>query len=366
VIVDVRLVNVSKVFGPSRAVDSLSLDVEKGSFLSLLGPSGCGKTTLLRMIAGFLQPTTGQIFIRGRSMTGVPPFLRNIGVVFQNYALFPHLDVFENVAFGLRLRKMARQLIKDAVSDVLRLVRLDGIEGIERRMPHELSGGQQQRVAIARALVIRPEVLLLDEPFGALDKKLREQMQLDLRALQRTVGITTVFVTHDQEEVLILSDRVALMRAGRIEHLGLPSEIYERPRTRFVADFMGRSNFFRGRVLDAGSKTILHTEDGLEITVPNGMKVGEAEILIRPERIAISCTSPANDAEIRFNGIVANLIYLGNHVKYEVRVGGRIIEVFEQNIGRQAKGPFQPGAKVVLSWRKMDAICPGSYPEDAQ
>ncbi|MBI2371816.1 MAG: ABC transporter ATP-binding protein [Deltaproteobacteria bacterium] len=356
---DVRLAEVSKWFGGVRAVDALSLEVAQGEFLSLLGPSGCGKTTVLRLIAGFLDPTAGEIFIRGRSMARVPPFRRSIGMVFQNYSLFPHLNVYDNVAFGLRIRKIGHRTLHEAVTEALKLVRLEGIEAVERRFPHELSGGQQQRVALARALVIRPEVLLLDEPFGALDKKLREQMQLELKGLQREIGITTIFVTHDQEEALILSDRVAVMRAGRIEHLGPPAEIYERPRTRFAADFIGRSNSFQGRVVrDAGPGALLHTDEGLAIKVPEELPEGPAEVLLRPEQIAISATAPTSGADTVVAGTVADVMYLGTHVKYDVRIGTKLVEVFEQNVGGGPKGRYAPGDRVVLSWRSADLLCP--------
>jgi len=240
----VELRGCTRDYGAVRAVDALDLAVHEGEFLALLGPSGCGKTTTLNLIAGFVEPTAGRILIDGEDVTGRPPHLRALGVVFQSYALFPHLSVRENVAFGLRERRVTAAEIERRVAEALELVRLDA-RG--RQRPAELSGGMQQRVALARALVYRPRVLLLDEPLAALDKKLREEMRDELRAIQRSVGITTIFVTHDQAEALGLSDRIAVMSRGRIEQLGTPREIYERPVTRFVADFIGASSMLRGR-----------------------------------------------------------------------------------------------------------------------
>src|SRR5712691_3393575 len=244
-IYDVELLGISKVFGITPAVRDLALRVERGLFFSLLGPSGCGKTTTLRLIAGFEQPTTGRVMIRGVDMVGLPPYRRDVNTVFQNYALFPHMSVADNIAYGLRQRHVSRSEVRRRVQEALEMVRLVGVEA---RKPSELSGGQQQRVALARALVNRPTVLLLDEPLSALDLKLRKEMQVELKTLQRTVGITFIYVTHDQEEALTLSNRIAVMNAGRLEQEGTPSEVYERPQTRFVADFIGLTNFITGRV----------------------------------------------------------------------------------------------------------------------
>ncbi|HYI85668.1 MAG TPA: ABC transporter ATP-binding protein, partial [Burkholderiales bacterium] len=243
-----RLAGIEKRYGATVAVAGVDLEVRDGEFLTLLGPSGCGKTTTLGLIAGFFPPSAGEIFLRGRPVAGLPPFKRDIGVVFQDYALFPHMTAGENVAFGLRMRGLRKEEMERRVSEALGLVQLGGLA--ERR-PLELSGGQRQRVALARALVIRPAVLLLDEPLSNLDLKLREEMRVEIAGLQRRLGITTVFVTHDQGEALVMSDRVAVMNAGRIEQLGTPADVYERPATRFVAQFIGRMNFFR-----AGGKTI--------------------------------------------------------------------------------------------------------------
>src|SRR5271156_4774080 len=248
----VRLSELTKLYGATRAVDRLSLSIAPGNMVALLGPSGCGKTTTLRMIAGLIEPNAGDIFIDDRRITRVPVHRRNIGMLFQNYALFPHMTVAENVAFGLEARRLPRAETASRVAGALQLVQLDGYAD---RMPAQLSGGQQQRVALARCLVVEPALLLLDEPLGALDKSLRESMQVELRALQRRLGITTIMVTHDQEEALTLADQVAIMRNGQLEQLGSPTEVYQQPVSRFVAGFIGVSNFFRGRVERTGYVT---------------------------------------------------------------------------------------------------------------
>jgi spermidine/putrescine transport system ATP-binding protein len=243
--IDVELQGVRKSFREVVAVDGVSLRIERGEFFSLLGPSGCGKTTTLRMIAGFEHPTEGEVLIQGRAMGETPPFARNVNTVFQHYALFPHMTVAENVGFGLKMKGRKRSEIETRMSEALELVRLSGYE---QRRPRQLSGGQQQRVALARALINHPAVLLLDEPLGALDLKLRKEMQTELKRLQKSVGITFIYVTHDQEEALTMSDRIAVMNGGQVEQVGLPEEIYERPQSRFVADFIGETNFIEGLV----------------------------------------------------------------------------------------------------------------------
>ena len=269
--VEIRLIDLQKRFGTVRAVDGVSLDVRQGEFFSLLGPSGCGKTTTLRMIGGFELPTGGRILLRDRDITDDPPDKRPVNMVFQHYALFPHLDVGDNIAFGLRRRHVGRADIVRRVGEALTLVRLDGYE---RRKPSHLSGGQQQRIALARALVNRPTVLLLDEPLGALDLKLRRQLQLELKRIQTEVGITFVYVTHDQEEALTMSDRIAVMHAGRIEQLGTPEELYERPATRFVADFIGTTNLLHGTV-ETADAVRLHSGE-LARVAPIGLAIGTA------------------------------------------------------------------------------------------
>ena len=309
-------------YGAVRAVDALDLTVSEGEFLALLGPSGCGKTTTLNLIAGFLPPTAGRILIDGEDVTDRPAHLRGLGVVFQSYALFPHLSVRDNVAFGLRERRVPAPEIERRVGDALELVRLD--RG-GRQRPAELSGGMQQRVALARALVYRPRVLLLDEPLAALDRKLREGMRDELRAIQRSVGITTVFVTHDQAEALGLSDRLAVMHHGRIEQLGAPREIYERPATRFVADFIGASTLLRGRVVAADRVTVaagppLHVSGGPALPVG-----AEVELAIRPERVRLAAGPGDNVLDARIEG----LVYQGAQTEVTARLAdGQRVLVF--------------------------------------
>ena len=318
----VELQGCTKDYGGVRAVDALDLAIFEGEFLSLLGPSGCGKTTTLSLIAGFVEPTAGRILIDGEDVTGRPAHLRGLGVVFQSYALFPHLSVFENVAFGLRERRVPAAEIGRRVNDALELVRLDRLG---RQRPAELSGGMQQRVALARALVYRPRVVLLDEPHAALDKKLREGMRDELRAIQRSVGITTVFVTHDQAEALGLSDRIAVMGRGRIEQLGAPREIYERPANRFVADFIGASTVLRGRAV---ARDLVALAPGLTVRVAAGeaLRAGdEVELAIRPERVRLAGGPGEGTAEARVEG----LVYQGSLTEVTARLGdGQRVLVF--------------------------------------
>ena len=318
----VELRGCTRDYADVRAVDALDLTVYEGEFLSLLGPSGCGKTTTLNLIAGFVPPTRGIIRVDGEDVTDRPAHLRGLGVVFQSYALFPHLSVRENVAFGLRERRVAAAEIERRVGDALELVRLDR-HG--RQRPAELSGGMQQRVALARALVYRPRVVLLDEPLAALDKKLREEMRDELRAIQRSVGITTVFVTHDQTEALGLSDRIAVMHRGRIEQLGAPREIYEHPATRFVADFIGASTVLRGRAVDGGRVAVT---DGPPLRVAGGRPLpagAEVELAIRPERVRLAAGPGDNVVAARIEG----LVYQGAQTEVTARLGdGQRVRVF--------------------------------------
>jgi ABC-type Fe3+/spermidine/putrescine transport system ATPase subunit len=302
------------------AVDAVTLDIEAGEFFSLLGPSGCGKTTSLRMIAGFERPDSGRVHVAGKDITDVPVHKRDMGMVFQSYALFPHRTVAENVAFGLRMREVPKSEIERRVRAALEQVALTGLE--ERR-PGQLSGGQQQRVALARALVIEPPVLLCDEPLGALDRKLRQQMQFELKELQRRLGVTLVFVTHDQEEALAMSDRIAVMNHGRVEQVGAPTEIYERPRTRFVADFIGEINLL---------------EEGARVRA------------LRPEKIRLV---PPGDARVA--GVIETANFLGGATLYRVRgADGRSLLARETHAGERS--PRKPGDAVGLAWNNSDAV----------
>jgi len=339
--VDVTLVDVTKRFDEMTAVDRLSLEVESGSFFALLGPSGCGKTTTLRMIGGFEQPTEGQIFLGDREVSGLPAYKRDVNTVFQSYALFPHLSLFENVAFGLRRRAVRGETLSGRVQDMLRIV---GLQGMEKRKPRQLSGGQQQRVALARALVNRPRVLLLDEPLGALDLKLRKQMQLELKSIQHDVGITFIHVTHDQEEAMTMADRIAVMNRGRIEQLGTPNELYETPATAYVASFLGASNLISGTV--SGSDTVrLHS--GPEVRVrPDalGGRTGEVAVGIRPEKIELG-EGQANTLE----GTIVEQAYVGVATQYIVDTECGRLTVYRQNASPGLNGAA-PGQRLTLSW----------------
>jgi spermidine/putrescine transport system ATP-binding protein len=364
----IDLVGVSKEFHSRRgvvtAVDRIDLTIGEGEFFSLLGPSGCGKTTTLRMIGGFEEPTEGRILLHGTDVVGVPPNHRDVNVVFQSYALFPHMSVYDNVAFGLERKKVDRKSIRDRVNAMLELVQL---EGKSDRRPRELSGGQQQRVALARALVNRPRALLLDEPLAALDLKLRQAMQIELKRIQREVGITFVFVTHDQNEALTMSDRLVVMNAGRIEQLGSPREVYEHPRTRFVAGFIGTSNLITGRVerLD-GPTAVLATAPDESVVVPNALTVGAAlgaplDVTVRPEKIMLSTAVPA-DGRCRIRGRVAEVVYLGTSTQYAIRTAdGTDLLVFLQNAS-DAQDVAAREQEVWLSWRPEHSLALADSP----
>jgi spermidine/putrescine transport system ATP-binding protein len=355
--IDVRLERVSKRFHDVVAVDDLSLDIERGKFFSMLGPSGCGKTTTLRMIGGFEEATSGTIFLGETDVTGLPPFKRDVNTVFQNYALFPHLSVFDNVAFGLRRKKVTDAEVKRRAAEMLELVELPGFEN---RKPSQLSGGQQQRVALARALINHPQVLLLDEPLGALDLKLRKTMQVELKRIQSEVGITFIYVTHDQEEAMTMSDRIAVMRAGRIEQLGTPEELYERPVTTFVAGFLGVSNLLEGEVAGQdGTLVAIRLKDGTILRAPAAGVDGATMVRVgvRPEKLRVtSGGSGAGQAEDSLNALAGKILdasYIGVSTQYlvETRDGHRLI-VYSQNLetGGAAEA-LADGQPVRLTWR---------------
>jgi spermidine/putrescine transport system ATP-binding protein len=337
--VDVRLEGVTKRFEDVVAVDDVSLGIPHGSFFALLGPSGCGKTTTLRMIGGFEEPTEGTIYLGEEPVTGRPPYKRDVNTVFQSYALFPHLSLFENVAFGLRRKGLRRQDVRGRVLEILRLV---GLSGMEKRKPRQLSGGQQQRVALARALVNRPRVLLLDEPLGALDLKLRKQMQLELKAIQHDVGITFVHVTHDQEEAMTMADRIAVMNQGQIEQLGPPEELYERPATAFVAGFLGASNLLPGVVEGPDA---VRLDEGTVVQAQVDGKSGPVAAGVRPEKITLGEGGGQN----RLSGKVFETAYIGVATQLVVETPAGTVQVFSQNIDSGKRIPL-PGSNVTLSW----------------
>jgi spermidine/putrescine transport system ATP-binding protein len=349
---DVRLDRVTKRFGEVTAVDELTLDIERGEFFSLLGPSGCGKTTTLRMIGGFEEPTQGTIYLGGKDVTDLPAYRRDVNTVFQSYALFPHLTVYENVAFGLRRKKVAKGDIHRRVLEVLKLVDLPGFE---RRKPSQLSGGQQQRVALARALINRPQVLLLDEPLGALDLKLRKQMQLELKRIQHEVGITFLYVTHDQEEAMTMSDRIAVMRMGLIEQIGAPEEVYEHPATEFVAGFLGASNLLEGEVKQregALATVLLTTGSTLEVRseLLNG-QTATVKVGVRPEKIRLE--RDTGESPSGWNSVTGTLrmaTFVGVSHQFTIDgPGDRTLTVYAQNLG--AESIPAPGQQVRLLWR---------------
>ncbi|MFI5048563.1 MAG: ABC transporter ATP-binding protein [Gaiellales bacterium] len=331
---DVRLERVTKAFGEVKAVDDLSLSFERGGFVALLGPSGCGKTTTLRMIGGFEEPTSGTVYLGEQNVTGLPPYKREVNTVFQNYALFPHMSIQDNVAFGLRERKVPKAEIAKRVPEMLELVEL---KGFEKRKPTQLSGGQAQRVALARALINHPRVLLLDEPLGALDLKLRKQMQLELKRIQTEVNITFIHVTHDQEEAMTMADRIAVMNQGRIEQIGPPTELYERPNTAFVAGFLGVSNLLNAKVSGSDAVTL---PDGTVARVESGTLSGapqEVRIGVRPEKMRLEAASAgaSSNGANQLTGTVRDVSYIGVSTQYivDTQAGDEVV-VFAQNAGR--------------------------------
>jgi putative spermidine/putrescine transport system ATP-binding protein len=336
--------NVSKSFGIVTVVDDLDLSIAKGEFVSMLGPSGSGKTTLLMMLAGFETPSSGAISVAGKRVDGLPPYKRNMGVVFQNYALFPHMTVAENVAFPLKMRGVSRAAIAERVGKALDMVQL-GV--FQDRRPIQLSGGQQQRVALARALVFEPEVVLMDEPLGALDKKLREQMQLDIRDLHRRLGLTIVFVTHDQTEALTMSDRIAIFNHGKIEQIGTPAQIYDSPRTQFVAEFIGETNLVAGVVHKTDNGTLSVRLDGgatIDVHASEPVAPGkQVKLSIRPERIEVNSEAPAAN---RLKALISDIVYHGDHLQLRVRSEGKDFIV---KADRKAAPP-ELGDEVVASF----------------
>lgn len=354
----VELNHVIKRFGNVLAVDDVSLNIQNGEFFSLLGPSGCGKTTTLRMIAGFELPTEGEVYIQSKPMGLTPAFQRNTNMVFQNYALFPHMSVAKNVAFGLEMKKVPPAEIKTRVDEALEMVRLPGFGN---RKPNQLSGGQQQRVALARALINRPSVLLLDEPLGALDLKLRKEMQIELKNLQTQVGITFVYVTHDQEEALTMSDRIAVMNKGKVLQVGSPTEIYEQPNSRFVADFIGESNFLEGQVKGIGPEFItVMIEENLIVRVARRRQCSQdapITVAIRPEKIHLHRRQPS-DTLNALPGVVENVVYIGTDTLYIVRLTRKTrIRVREQNpTPLQTTVPFSANDPVYVAWQPESAL----------
>ena len=344
-----------------QAVKGVDMKIAEGEFFSMLGPSGCGKTTTMRMIAGFDEPTAGEVYLHGSNVVGVPPNKRDVNMVFQSYALFPHMSVAENVAFGLKRRGVAKNEVTRRVGEMLDIV---GLAGREKRRPKELSGGQQQRVALARALVNNPRALLLDEPLAALDLKLRQAMQVELKRIQREVGITFVFVTHDQGEALTMSDRIAVMNDGLVDQLGTPREIYERPASKFVAGFIGTSNLFSGTVSEVvGSEAVISYGPDERLVIPvNGGQVSagsELELTVRPEKIEISVESPhGNGSAVK--GTVTEVVYLGTATTYNIKTStGADVVVFTQN-ATSADDIAVRGDSIWLSWEPRHSYAIGA------
>ncbi len=347
---DIKLSNLTKSFADFTAVDDLTLTIPEGSFFALLGPSGCGKTTTLRMIAGLEEPTAGSIFIGNTDITHMRPYKRPVNTVFQNYALFPHLSIFENVAFGLRRRGIKD--VKEQVDKVLDLVELPHLA---QRKPLQLSGGQQQRIAVARAIVNRPALLLLDEPLGALDLKLRRQMQIELKWIQTEIGLTFVHVTHDQEEAMTMADTIAVMNEGRIEQMGSPADLYDNPKTAFVANFLGQSNLIKGSIESNGSESLVVNLFGQKVAVPRARSSArDSSILvgIRPEKLRISPETSSASGNVLTGGIIEDVSYIGVSTQYQVLMPwGQELMVFEQN--DDGVPPLDKGDRITLSWEPI-------------
>lgn len=350
---DVEFRNVSKHFGDFIAVDRVDLQVEKGEFLTLLGPSGCGKSTTLRMIAGFLHPTEGEVLIAGEVMGTRPAYRRDSSMVFQDYALFPHMSVFENVGFGLKERRAGRQAIEEKVGLMLEVV---GLSAFGDRRPGQLSGGQQQRVALARSLVLEPTVLLLDEPLGALDLKMRQHMQVELKNLQERVGVTFIYVTHDQEEALVMSDRIAVMNHGRIEQIGPSHELYENPRTRFVADFIGETNLMAGKVEALSRETVSVAAGGLTVVGRRPAEVGAGDavhVSVRPEKVRSG--AECRGCETTTVGEIVDVVYKGSVIRYELRLESGAHLAYDEQTKHHSRR-FAIGDTLEVGWAAGDAM----------
>jgi putrescine transport system ATP-binding protein len=354
----IRIEGVSKRFGELAAVDNVSLDIERGEIFCLLGASGCGKTTLLRMLAGFEQTSGGRILIDGVDMAGVPPYHRPVNMMFQSYALFPHMTVEQNVGFGLKQEGIDREEIGQRVGDMLGIVKL---RGLEHRKPHQLSGGQRQRVALARALIKRPKVLLLDEPLGALDKKLREHTQFELLNLQHRLGVTFVVVTHDQEEAMTLASRIGVMNHGRIVQVGSPREIYESPRTRFIAEFIGSVNTFEGRVAEQDSDRMVVESPELQVPLSIALNAGATRgatvwTAVRPEKMRVS-REPPSSAYNHAQGVVTDVAYLGDTSTYLIQLeSGKTLRTTEPNAERDSAGRLARDERVWVSWHESSCV----------
>lgn len=353
----VRIENVTKKFGDFAAVDDVSLDIHQGEIFCLLGGSGSGKTTLLRMLAGFETPTAGRIYIDGQDMSTIPPYERRVNMMFQSYALFPHMTVEKNVSFGLEQEKLGKQEIRERVNEILDIVKMTSFVA---RKPHQLSGGQRQRVALARALVKRPKLLLLDEPLAALDRKLREHTQFELINIQKRLGVTFIVVTHDQEEAMTLSSRMGVMNHGRIAQVGTPSAIYESPATKFVADFIGSVNMFEGRVLDVAAGRIQSDELGCVVAVDRNLNCAHGATVwtaVRPEKINMSRDAGAGRGENAVQGVVREIAYMGDVSIYLVQIGsGKTVRVTLPNITRDAEHRITRDETVHLSWHGSSPV----------
>ncbi|MDQ0271784.1 ABC transporter ATP-binding protein [Cytobacillus purgationiresistens] len=355
---DVEIKGATKQFGGNIVLDGIDLEVRQGELLTLLGPSGCGKSTTLNLIAGFLEADQGDVFIKGKKVTKVPPYKRDLGMVFQTYSLFPHMTVYENLNFGLKLRKIPKAEQKKKIDRVLALVKLSGLE---HRYPRELSGGQRQRVAIARALVVEPELLLLDEPLSNLDAKLRHELRLEIKRLQKEIGVTTIFVTHDQEEALSLSDRVVVMNAGKIEQISTPTSIYKHPNTEFVFQFIGKSNSFEGVVADIGQQkvSVQAGEEMIAVDVANiigedkNLAIGdEVKLYIRPENIHISSTKETSTSLELHPAKITQMNYLGTSWEIDVSIIGKSVQV----LTNAYDSSWQYGSEVFVGWSPSDLM----------